>query len=432
MDTRGRGVSSSASVNAVVVGVVAKVGVAKVLLGSRTTVPPSRWPEARGRPEMLRGIGRLGRQFTARDMALELHRQDEEHAVRAELDKLLCEARGTYELSKEKDGEIVYQFPADYRARLYGKRTWLWARDHLGPLALRGLRLFIGFFLVFSLVLCVVILVLISLREGGNRSHHHHSLADTYNTFVLWSFWRRNPFFRDYEYDAVPQYHDQVANTANSSSSDDGARTSSLADEVFAFIFGSPRPSTEDSRWDLIKHAIVSHNFVVTAEQMRPFSLQPDADSNAFMGEICAGLGGVPEASDDGQKVVYRFDALRESAVAVEAASQATSSSQDRHYREPEWLLFDRSVTLAIILGSFNLLVLFAMRPYMRMMSGEGPIRPVRSRLRGNALVLEDPAAYMKRSSPFVYFLLQVAYVMRFPLYTYGLLYLLIPLMRSD
>jgi len=371
---------------------------------------------------MLRAVSRLKRQFTARDMALELNRQDEHDQVREELDRLLCDVRGTYELSKERDGEIVYKFPADFVFRAYQKRTWLFANEKLAPIALKGLRLFIGFFLVFSLVLCVLVLVLISLREGGNRSRSH-TFADTYNTFVLWSFWRRNPFFRDYDNYAPVQY--AGANDDDSSS----GRTSSLADEVFAFIFGTPRHVNHEARWDNIKTTIRANNFVVTSEQLRPFSRIPEADdSNTFMGEICAGLGGVAEASSDGQHVHYRFDALRDSQAAVEAAAQS-SNSNERYYREPQWILFDRSVTLAMILGAINLFALLLLFPYLRMMGGGPPV--MRPRLRGsNSMIFEDPMKYMQRTSPMVYYLLQLAYCIRIPLYTYGILYLAIPLLR--
>jgi len=359
---------------------------------------------------MLAAIGKLSRICTAQQMALELHRADEVAIVQHELDRLLVDTGGSYELSKEEDGVIVYTFPLDYRARALRKKTAWAIREKVIPVLLRGVKLFIGVFLVFSLCLVLLILLLISLRNQGSRTHHRTNFANSYNTFVLWSFWRRNPFFRNNEYDYRPV---QPSSSSTSSSS-------SLADEIFAFIFGPPRNVDEEERWSQIKSAIRRSNYVVSADQLRPFTLDPFEPGNGFMGEICSGLGGFPE-TDLEDNIIYKFEAFRKNEM-----SKNPPLSSARYYREPQWLFTDRSITLALILGFANIVALLALYPYIRAMDGAA----FGGNLRGSRARISFSIENMKERSPLIYLLLRVAYSMRHLLFAYAMLYFLIPGLR--
>jgi len=294
--------------------------------------------------------------------------------------------------------QIIYEFPSDFRSRIYKKRFWLLARDRVWPLLLRGLRTFIGMFLVFSLVLCVLVILFIVLRSGGGGHRQNHDFS-----FIMYAFWVRNPFFRQYD---DPRYHDyQVAN--------ENVPTRSLADEVFDFLFGPSRGDLEQDWWSLVEGVIARNNYVVGMDVMRPFS-RGDVDDN-FMAEICKGLGGVAVAGDDGQ-IRYEFVDLRDTGGDIQPVRLT-------YYKEPKWEFSRGSYYLAVILGAANVFVLTMLLPIMIAMGNGDMVR--RKTLRGG-----DNVPFRQQQAPLLLLLLKFVYFIRYPLYLYGFLYFFVPMVR--
>jgi len=355
---------------------------------------------------MIGIVESLDRRCSAPQVAFSLGRADERELVRAELDMLLSECRGSYTVQGD---EIIYEFPADFRHRLRKRRFEIWLTDRIVPVLFNGLRLFLGFFLVFSISLCALILLLISMRQGGGqfRSSHH--------PFIFYSFWERNPFLR-YNYETVGVQHRDE-------------EWISLADEVFGFIFGphfgtSPRPSKADE-WDILRSVIAKKNYKVSLQDLKPFLLRPKEEG--IMARVCSGLGGIP-SSTDGKQLLYTFDELRD----VDACTPAGFTSNG-YLEEEEWAFCEHSYNVALALGIGNALALVCLTPFVIALGRESSFGALNNQalsrgghLRGNRM--ND--GVLLRQNPLVLLLLEFAYLLRWPLYIYGVLFLLIPLAR--
>eukprot|EP00514_Thraustochytrium_sp_LLF1b_P007305 CAMPEP_0184538320 /NCGR_PEP_ID=MMETSP0198_2-20121128/17528_1 /TAXON_ID=1112570 /ORGANISM="Thraustochytrium sp., Strain LLF1b" /LENGTH=333 /DNA_ID=CAMNT_0026931757 /DNA_START=572 /DNA_END=1570 /DNA_ORIENTATION=- len=307
---------------------------------------------------------------TAAEIALDLGRMDDVNAVRNALDALVTDAKGKYALREDEDSsagyQVVYELPADTRTRLYTKRTWLMIEDKVIPTMLRLLKWFIGFFLVFSIAICAFVLLLIAIRAGaaGHGSGQRNGLHGGYNTWLMYSLWRRNPFFRSYnQWEPIPR-EEPAAPLQNITRAPQSEEASpSLADEIFDFLFGPPRGggTTTGSDADdpaLLRALIEQNGGVVTADQVRPLVYDAIDSETSFMGRVCKRFGG--EAfSPDGVMIKYKFPQL------LREGPEPPVYSSKRYLREPRWVFTQHSSTLAIGLGICNVLGLLLMYPYL-------------------------------------------------------------------
>lgn len=254
------------------------------------------------------------------------------------------------------------------------------------PTCVRLLRYFFGVFIVFSFVLALLVLVLVSAsrRQHGGGLHH----GPFFWFFVL----RRNPFFGAWR--GQREYELPGAHTGG------GGRNSSTTflDEVFSFLFGTgkhPGPS-EKERWDLQARFIEDSGGVVASERLKPLQKYGFHDT-AWIVEVVAKLGGEPVASDDG-KLVYRFSTLM---------NKRKRGTAPKVLVEKRWVFSDKAIMLPLTLGCANVLVLLLIHQKMQ---------------RYRDFVLVD----LSLSGLVVV----IFNVFRKPMYLYAVLYLALPLLR--
>lgn len=102
--------------------------------------------------------------------------------------------------------------------------------------------------------------------------------------------------------------------------------------ECFSFLFGDgdPNSSLEEQKWKIVAEVICANNFVVTAEQIAPYT-DKDPKDESGMFETLARFDGVPVVTEKGT-IIYDFDSLRRRML-----PEAIKTSGPRYLHEEEW-----------------------------------------------------------------------------------------------
>ena len=257
-------------------------------------------------------------------------------------------------LQVAETGDIVYQFPRNFRTVLRNKffrlRLQEWW-EKVWNILFYLIRISFGTILIVSIVLIFVTIaiILISLnssRDGGGGRRGGRSFV-----FIprLWAFdwlWFYDPHpSRSYNRKRKPQ---------QSASSDSEMN---FLEAVFSFLFGDGNPNSDldDRRWSSIATVIRNYQGAVTAEQIAPY-LDDLGDASAreyeeYMLPVLSRFNGRPEVSPDGE-LVYHFPELQTT------AKQHQQGSVSEYLQEYTWQFSQASSgqkMMAIGLGSVNI-----------------------------------------------------------------------------
>nr|XP_051217072.1 uncharacterized protein At5g03900, chloroplastic isoform X3 [Lolium perenne] len=187
------------------------------------------------------------------------------------LQALAADTGGFLEVSGE--GEVLYVFPKDYRAKLAGKSF----RMRVEPLVDKAkevgayvVRVSFGTALVASIVIVYTTIIAIlssSSSDEDNRGRRRRSYGSTMflPTDLFW-------------------YLDAGSSRRRRVEKENGMN---FIESVFSFVFGdgNPNEGLEDTRWKMIGQYISSNGGVVTAEELAPY-LDVSAPSEQSKGNI--------------------------------------------------------------------------------------------------------------------------------------------------
>jgi len=220
-----------------------------------------------------------------------------------------------------EDGEVLYVFPKDYRAKLAGKSF----RMRVEPLVDKAkevgaylIRVSFGTALIASIVLVytTIIAILSSSSDEDSRGRRRRSYGSTIiiPTDMFW--------YLDADY-----YRRRRVEKEN-----DGMN---FIESVFSFVFGDgdPNDGLEEKRWKMIGQYISSNGGVVTAEELAPFLDVPppseeSKDDESFILPVLLRFQGHPEVDEQGN-ILYRFPSLQRTA--------SSKSGGSREYVGTKW-----------------------------------------------------------------------------------------------
>lgn len=244
------------------------------------------------------------------------------------LQALAADTDGFLEVSDE--GDVLYVFPKDYRAKLTAKSF----RMKIEPLFEKTkavaeylVRVSFGTALIASIVLVyTTIIALLSNRsDEDNRGRRGGRSYDTGFTFYFTPsdlFWYWDPYY----------YRRRRVQT------EDGDKMNFI-ESVFSFVFGDgdPNQGIEEERWKLIGNYIASNGGVVTAEELAPYldvqTTQGSLTDESYILPVLLRFDGQPEIDEEGN-ILYIFPSLQRT-----ASSQRSGRKEYVGRRWADWVV---------------------------------------------------------------------------------------------
>ncbi|MEY2832162.1 MAG: hypothetical protein RLZZ574_1420, partial [Cyanobacteriota bacterium] len=258
------------------------------------------------------------------------------------------------------------------------------------------IRISFGIILIASILLIVVaiILLLIAMSASNEREEDNRGFGGGYGGgFFMPHFWLGDIFWW---FD--PGYNRRRLQRRRQTSN----YQMNFLESVFSFLFGDGNPNAdlEEYRWQEIGSVIRNSKGAVIGEQITPYIDEMDRDED-YMIPVLSRFNGYPEVSPQGE-IIYYFPELQ-----VMASHRQESISTAGYLQEKLWRFSQANgsqITLAAGLGALNIIAAFVLN----------------SLLRGGAV---SAVTYGKSIVLF-------AASIQWFLLGYGVLYLLIPLVR--
>lgn len=278
---------------------------------------------------------------------------------------LASEAGGHLQVAET--GDIVYQFPKNFRAILrnkYWQLQWQETWQKIWRILFYLIRISFGTILIASIVLifltiAIVLIAASSSRDdsgggGGSRSSGSGDfVVIPYYWFSdIWYFF--SPDYRTYESRERRQKVDRKATPKEYRPSPKS--NLNFLEAVFSFLFGDGNPNTdrEERRAQEVGTVIRNHQGAVVAEQIAPYlddlGNEFARETEDYMLPVLVKFNGRPEVSPNGQ-IVYHFPELQIS------AAQRKPQPVPAYFRERVWRFSQASsgqVMMAIGLGALN------------------------------------------------------------------------------
>lgn len=216
-------------------------------------------------------------------------------------------------LQVAETGDIVYQFPRDFREILRKKylqmRLQEWWKKVWGVLFYL-IRISFGIFLIISIVLITVTIMIIVTAGSSDRNEDNRSRSSGGGGVFFFPFpdllWYFSP---NYPTRHQERHYQRQRGTRPESNLN-------FLEAVFSFLFGdgNPNANLEQRRWQEIATVIRNHHGAVVAEQISPY-LDDLGESYTreyedYMLPVLTRFNGQPEVSPEGQ-IVYYFPELQ-------------------------------------------------------------------------------------------------------------------------
>ncbi|MFM2312072.1 MAG: hypothetical protein RLZZ04_1348 [Cyanobacteriota bacterium] len=345
-------------------------------------------------PKIVKSIEQLDYRVTVGDVAakagLELN------FAQQGLLALASEAGGHLQVAES--GDVVYLFPQNFRSILrnkYWRLRWQKTWQKIWRILFYLIRISFGIILIASILLMVVAIVLIVIAMNSaneEREENSGGYGGGYGGgFFMPHFWLGDIFWW---FD--PGYNQRRLQRRRQASN----YQMNFLESVFSFLFGDGNPNIdlEENRWQEIG-AIIRHNQgAVVGEQIAPYVDEIDQDED-YMIPVLSRFNGYPEVSPQGE-IIYYFPELQ-----VMASRRAESTSTASYLQEKLWRFSQANgsqITLAAGLGALNVILAFVLETLLQ----DGAI----ATQLGGVVAFADSASWF--------------------LLGYGVLYLLIPLVR--
>ncbi|MBD2663427.1 hypothetical protein [Richelia sinica] len=200
-------------------------------------------------------------------------------------------------------GDIVYQFPKDFRTILRNKYLQLrWQEwwQKIWRVLFYLIRISFGIFLILSILLITVSIFIIITAANSNRDDDDRSSGFGGINFF---------YFPDLFWFFSPDYQERTRSKAEKNELN-------FFEAVFSFLFGdgNPNANLEERRWQEIAGVISNHQGAVIAEQIAPYldnlGERYQQEYEDYMLPVLIRFNGQPQVSSEGQ-IIYYFPELQ-------------------------------------------------------------------------------------------------------------------------
>ncbi|KAH9738208.1 hypothetical protein KPL71_018706 [Citrus sinensis] len=246
------------------------------------------------------------------------------------LQALAADTDGFLEVSDE--GDVLYVFPNNYRAKLAAKSFRLKVEpviDKAKAAAEYSIRVLFGTALIASIV--IVFTAIIAILSSKR-------------------YW--DPYY----------YRRRRVQT------DDDDKKMNFIESVFSFVFGEgdPNQGIEEKRWKLIGEYIASNGGVVTAEELAPYlDIDRTMSDESYVLPVLLRFDGQPEIDEEGN-ILYRFPSFQRTAASQRIGRKEYVGRRwadaiggvEKIFREKKWEFSKTNMSergMAIGLGGLNL-----------------------------------------------------------------------------
>ena len=346
-------------------------------------------------PQIVRSIEKLDYRVTVGDVAAQAGL--ELNFAQQGLLALASEAGGHLQVAES--GDVVYLFPKNFRSILrnkYWQLRWQQTWKKVWRVLFYLIRISFGIILIASILLMVVAILAIVIamnsssddrRQGGNRGFGGGGF------YFVPRFW-----FGDIFWWFDPGYNRRRRQRRRQTA---GSYQMNFLESVFSFLFGDGNPNAdlEENRWQAIGAVIQSNKGAVVGEQIAPYVDRLDEDED-YMIPVLSRFNGYPEVSTQGE-IIYYFPELQ-----VRASRRQLAPIPASGYLQEKLWRFSQAtgsqITLAAGLGGLNIVLALVL-----------------------GTLLQDGAIAAELGGVVAF-----AASIQWLLFGYGILYLLIPVVR--
>lgn len=264
---------------------------------------------------------------------------------------LASEAGGHLQVAET--GDIVYQFPKNFRSILrnkYWQLQWQETWQKIWRVLFYLIRISFGLILIASIFLILVTIAIIAIAASASRDDNGGGNSPSGGTVFIplnWGsdlWWFFSPDYNTYESRGSKRKRQRSGGQLN------------FLESIFSFLFGDGNPNVdrEERRWQEVGTVIRNSQGAVVAEQIAPYlddlGSQGDRDLEDYMLPVLVKFNGRPEVSPQGQ-IIYHFPELQIS------AAQRQIQPVLAYFREQLWRFSQATsgqILMAIGLGALN------------------------------------------------------------------------------
>ncbi len=273
-------------------------------------------------PAIMQAVEKLGYRVTVGDVATQAGFNVE--LASQGLLALASDAGGHLQVAES--GDIVYEFPRNFRSILRNKYFRLQLQEwwqKVWKVLFYLIRISFGILLIASIILIYVAIIIIITSSQSDRDNNDRG-GNIGGGFFYFPdlFWYLSPNY--YNTRHREQRREQQKSDMN------------FLEAVFSFLFGdgNPNANLEERRWQEIATVIRNHEGAVIAEQIAPY-LDNVGEGYAqeyedYMLPVLTRFNGKPQVSPEGQ-IIYYFPELQVS------ASQGRQKSVPAYLEEFPW-----------------------------------------------------------------------------------------------
>jgi hypothetical protein len=345
-------------------------------------------------PKIIKSIEQLDYRVTVGDVAAQAGL--ELNFAQQGLLALASEAGGHLQVAES--GDVVYLFPHNFRSILrnkYWQLRWQQTWQKIWRVLFYLIRISFGIILIASILLMLVAILVIVIALNSTNEEREGS-SDGYGGGYGGGFFMPHFWLGDIFWWFDPGYNQRRLSRRKQTRN----YQMNFLESVFSFLFGDgdPNADLEEYRWQEIGSVIRNNKGAVVGEQIAPYIDEMDQNED-YMIPVLSRFNGYPEVSPQGE-IIYYFPELQ-----VMASRRSGSTSTASYLQEKLWRFSQANgsqITLAAGLGALNIILAFVLETF----------------LRGGAIAtqLGGVVAFADSVSWF--------------LVGYGILYLLIPLVR--
>ena len=345
-------------------------------------------------PKIVQSVEKLDYRVTVGDVAAQAGL--ELNYAQQGLLALASEAGGHLQVAES--GDVVYLFPKNFRSILrnkYWQLRWQQTWQKIWRVLFYIIRISFGIVLIASIVLMLaaILVIIIAANSSSDEREGNRGYGGGYGGgFFVPHFW-----FGDIFLWFDPGYNRRRRLRRRQTA---GYQMNFL-ESVFSFLFGDGNPNAEleEYRWQAIGSVIRNNKGSVIGEQIAPYVDEVD-EYEDYMIPVLSRFNGYPEVSPQGD-IVYYFPELQ----VMASRRQAKPLPSTGCLQEKLWRFSQASggqITLAAGLGILNIILAFVLETLLQ----DGQI----AAQLGGVVALADSLSWF--------------------LLGYGILYLLIPLVR--
>ena len=311
---------------------------------------------------------------------------------------LASEAGGHLQVAES--GDVVYLFPKNFRSILrnkYWQLRWQQTWQKIWRVLFYIIRISFGIVLIASilLMLAAIVVIIVAANSSSDEREGNRGYGGGFGgAFFVPRFW-----FGDVFWWFDPGYNRRRRIRRRQAA---GNYQMNFLESVFSFLFGDGNPNAdlEEYRWQAIGSVIRNNKGSVIGEQIAPYVDKVD-EYEDYMIPVLSRFNGYPEVSPQGD-IVYYFPELQ----VMASRRQVEPIPAKGYLQEKLWRFSQASgeqITLAAGLGFLNIILAFVLEFLLQ----DGQI----AAQLGGVVALADSLSW--------FFL------------GYGILYLLIPLVRN-